>query len=149
MVPRNIWAQTLMPASRSDANNAEMTRSFLFVSAFQPGAARNAVLESPFEVELVAITPSPVARQTADHAVSHRQVRTVEHPLLAAGTPSEIGSQVLVRLAQVLRELDVYEARAVLVVIEGLDVLGASVFTVDKPEPAPLSPGPERRSAFS
>jgi hypothetical protein len=77
-----------------------MTRSFLFVSSFNPDAARSAVLASPFEVELAAISPSCVAR-----------------------------------LGQALRELALYEAGAALVVIDGLDLLGASTFTIEETGP--------------
>jgi hypothetical protein len=39
---------------------------------------------------------------------------------------------VLARLAQAMRGLAAYDARAPLVVLDGLDVLGASAFTLDE-----------------
>ena len=86
-----------------------MARSFLFVSSFNPEAARRAVLAPPLERDLAVISPSDAARETAGYAVGGRWVFTVEEPLLAA-----------------------YDTRAPLVVLDGLDVLGASAFTLDE-----------------
>jgi hypothetical protein len=73
-----------------------MTRSFLFVSSFNPEAACRAV------------------------------------------------SDVHARLAQAMRGLAAYDARAPLVVLDGLDVLGASAFTLDEPGLLPSADDLER-----
>ena len=109
-----------------------MARSFLFVSSFNPEAARRAVLASPLELDLVVISPSAVARETAGYAVGGRWVFTVAEPLFAARAFAESGADVLARLAQAMRGLAAYDARAPLVVLDGLDVLGASAFTLDE-----------------
>ena len=109
-----------------------MARSFLFVSSFNPEAARRAVLASPLEVDIALISQSEAALQTAGFAVGGRWVFTVEEPLLAARAYAESGADVLARLAQAMRGLAAYDARAPLVVLEGLDVLGASAFTLDE-----------------
>jgi len=109
-----------------------MARSFLFVSSFNPEAARRAVLAPPLERDLAVISPSDAARETAGYAVGGRWVFTVEEPLLAARALAESGSDVLARLVQAMRGLAAYDARAPLVVLDGLDVLGASAFTLDE-----------------
>jgi hypothetical protein len=110
-----------------------MARSFLFVSSVNPEAARRAVLASPLEMDLAVISPSEAGRETAGYAVGGRWVFTVEEPLLAARAFAESGSDVLARLAQAMRGLAAYDARASpLVVLDGLDVLGASAFTLDE-----------------
>ena len=68
----------------------------------------------------------------AGYAVGGRWVFTVEEPLLASRAFAESGSDVLARLAQAMRGLAAYDARAPLVVLDGLDVLGASAFTLDE-----------------
>jgi hypothetical protein len=118
--------------SRPHRHDRDMARSFLFVSSFDPEAARRAVLASPLEVDLAVIGPSGAARETAGYAVGGRWVFTVEEPLLAARAFAESGSDVLARLAQAMRGLVAYDARAPLVVLDGLDVLGASAFTLDE-----------------
>jgi len=107
-------------------------RSFLFVSSFDPDAARRAVLASPLDPDLVVISPSGAARETAGYAVAGRWVFTVVEPLFAARRFAESGFDVVARFAQALRGLPAYEARAPLVVVDGLDVLGASVFTLNQ-----------------
>ena len=109
-----------------------MARSFLFVSSFNPEAARRAVLASPVEVDLAVISPSGAARETAGYAVGGRWVFTVAEPLLAARAFAESVFDVVARLAQALRGLPANEARPPLVVLDGLDVLGASAFTLDE-----------------
>jgi hypothetical protein len=109
-----------------------MARSFLFVSSFNPEAARRAVLASPLEMDLALISPSEAAHETAGYALGGRWVFTVEEPLLAARAFAESGSDVLARLAQAVRGLAAYDARAPLVLLDGLDVLGASAFTLDE-----------------
>ena len=109
-----------------------MARSFLFVSSFNPEAARRAVLASQLEVDLAVISPSDVARETAGYAVGGRWVFTVEEPLFVARAFAESGSDVLARLARAMCGLAAYDARAPLVVLDGLDVLGASAFTLDE-----------------
>jgi hypothetical protein len=117
---------------RPHRHDPDMTRSFLFVSSFDPVAARRAVLASPLEMDLAVISPSGAARETAGYAAGGRGVFTVEEPLLAAHAFAESGSDVLARLAQAMRGLAAYDARAPLVVVDGLDVLGASAFTLDE-----------------
>jgi hypothetical protein len=117
---------------RPQRQDREMARSFLFVSSVYPEAARRAVLASPIEVDLAVISPSRAARETWDYAIGGRWVFTVEEPLLAARAFAESGSDVLARLVQAMRGLAAYDARAPLVVLEGLDVLGASGFTLDE-----------------
>jgi hypothetical protein len=126
-----------------------MTASFLLVSSFYPKAARNAVRTAPFEVDLVAISPSQIAREAAEYAVGRRGLPTVEQPLLAGRALEETGPQVLARLGQALRELAVFETRATLVVIDGLDVLGASTFTLERPRPDRAARGLNRKTAQS
>jgi hypothetical protein len=110
----------------------DMARTFLFVSSFNPEAARRAVLASPLEIDLAVISPSDAARETAGSAVGGRWVFTVEEPLLAARAFAESGSDVLARLAHAMRGIAAYDARAPLVVLDALDVLGASTFTLDE-----------------
>ena len=57
-------------------------RSFLFVSAFDPDAARRAVLASPLDPDLVVISPSGAARETAGYAVGGRWVFTLNQARL-------------------------------------------------------------------
>jgi hypothetical protein len=109
-----------------------MARSFLFVSSFNPEAARRAALASPVELDLAVIGLSQAARATAGYAFDGRWVFTVEEPLLAGRACAESGSDVLARLAQAMRGLAAYDARAELVVLDGLDVLGANAFTLDE-----------------
>jgi hypothetical protein len=109
-----------------------MPRLFLLVSSFKPETARRAVLASPLEIGVAVISPSEEARETAAYAVDGRWVSTVEEPLLASRAVAESGADVLARLAQAMRGLDAYDARAALVVLDGLDVLGADVFTLDE-----------------
>jgi hypothetical protein len=108
-----------------------MPRSYLFVDSSEPELARRAVQASEREIDLTVISPSDVARETADYAVGGRWVFTVREPLLAARVPAESGRDVLERFVQALRGLAAYDAHAVLVVIEGLDLLGAETFTLD------------------
>jgi len=107
-----------------------MAQSFVFVSSFDREAARRAVLGSPREIDLVVISPSDVARRTASYAVGGRWVFTVAEPLLASWVPAESGADVLARLAQAMRGLAAYDARATLVVVDGVELLGASAFTL-------------------
>jgi broad specificity phosphatase PhoE len=58
--------------------------------------------------------------------------QTVEEPLLAAQRPGESGDDVLWRVTRALRDLFVYDAAAPLVVVDGLDILGAAAFVLDK-----------------
>jgi hypothetical protein len=109
-----------------------MSRLFVLVSSSKPEAARRAVLASRLEIDVAVISPSEEARETAAYAVDGRWVFTVEEPLLASLAFAESGADVLARLAQAMRGLDAYDARASLVVLEGLDVLGSGVFTLDE-----------------
>jgi hypothetical protein len=109
-----------------------MERSFLVVSSFSPQAAREAVLASQLTVDLAVISPSDRARETAAYAVGGRWVLTLEEPLLAGRTFAESGADVLARFASAMRGLAAYDARAPLVVLDGLDVLGAGAFALDE-----------------
>jgi hypothetical protein len=108
-----------------------MAPSFLFVSSFAPEAARLAVQASPVQPDLVVISPSDAARETAGYAIGDRWVFTIVEPLLAVRVFAENAADVVARFAEALRRLPAYEARAPLVVLDGLDVLGASVFTLN------------------
>jgi hypothetical protein len=105
-----------------------MPRSYLFVSSSRPQDARRAVLSSASDPDLAVVSPSDNAYETAGYAVGGRWIATREEPLLAERSVAESGADVLARFARVLRGLAAYEARSLLVVIDGLDVLGATAF---------------------
>jgi len=109
-----------------------MTRSFLFVSSFRPQAARQAVLASLKEPDLAVVSPSDRAHETAGYAVGGRWIWTMEEPLFVERASAESGADVLARFVQAIRGLAAHEARTPLVVLDGLDVLGASTFTLDE-----------------
>ena len=109
-----------------------MGRTFLFVSAFERQAAAEAVEALPVRIDVAVTSPTDLARETATYAVGGRWVFTVDEPLLTPRAAAESGADVLARLAQAMRGLAAYEARAPLVVLESLDVLGAGVFTMDE-----------------
>ncbi len=109
-----------------------MARTFIFVSSLDPEAARQAVLQSPLEIDLALISPSETARETAGYAAGGRWVLTEEEPLLASRASAESGADVLARLVHVMRALAAYHAQAPMVVLDGLDVLGATTFTLDE-----------------
>jgi hypothetical protein len=73
-----------------------------------------------------------LARETAARAVDGDWVFTLEEPLLAARIPGESGDNVLSRVTQGLRDLLVYDAGVTLIVIDGLDILGAAGFVLDE-----------------
>jgi broad specificity phosphatase PhoE len=110
----------------------KMPDSVVFVSSFAPEAARKAVLNSGLHIDLVVISPSARARETAVFAVGGRWVFMLEEPLLASRAAAEDGDDVLGRLAQAIRTIDAHDARAILVVVDGLDLIGATAFTVDE-----------------
>ena len=105
-----------------------MPRAFLFVSSSRPQDARRAVLTSSSTPDLAVVSPSDNAYETAGYAVGGRWIATKEEPLLAGRSFAENGADVLARLARAMRGLVAYEARSLLVVIDGLDVLGATAF---------------------
>ena len=105
-----------------------MPRSYLFVSSAKPRDARRAVVASLSEPDLAVVSPSDDAYETAGYAVGGRWIATREEPLLAERSFTESRAEVLGRLARVLRGLAAYEARSLLVVVDGLDVLGATAF---------------------
>ena len=109
-----------------------MGRSFIFASALEPEAAARAVAASPQPPDLIVTSPSQLARETAAHAVDGRWVFTVGEPLLASRNPGESGDNVLWRVTRGLRDLLVYDARVTLVVVDGLDILGAGAFVLDE-----------------
>jgi hypothetical protein len=110
-----------------------MARSYLFVSSLEPEAARRAVLASSLQMDLAVVSPSDMARETARYAVGGRWVFTVAEPLLAVRALAERGSDVAARLTRAMRGLAAYDARAVLVVVDGLDLLGASALRLNGP----------------
>jgi hypothetical protein len=120
-----------MPDLLRRAHHRNVARSFLFVSSFAPEAARLGVLASPVEPDLVVISPSDAARETARYAIGDRWVFTIVEPLFAGQGFAENGADVVARFAEALRALPAFEARAPLVVLDGLDVLGSSVFTLN------------------
>jgi hypothetical protein len=115
-----------------DAMSSDMARSFIFVSALAPEAAARAVAAAPQPPDLIVTGPSRLARETAARAVDGHWVFTVEEPLLAARRPDESGDDVLLRVTQGLRDLLVYDAGVMLIVVDGLDILGASEFVLDE-----------------
>jgi hypothetical protein len=78
------------------------------------------------------ISPSARARETAGFAVGGRWVFILEEPLLASHASAESGEDVFGRLAQALRSIDARDATAILVVLDGLDILGAAAFSLDE-----------------
>jgi broad specificity phosphatase PhoE len=109
-----------------------MARSILFVSSFAPEAARQALLASGLEIDVAVISPSDRARETAGFAMGDRWVATLEEPLLASRAFAESGADVLARLAKAMRGIVAHDAQALLVVVDGLDVLGAAAFALDE-----------------
>jgi hypothetical protein len=110
----------------------ETGRTFLLASATEPDEAARVAAESPHPIDLVVRSPSPLAREAAAIAVGGRWVFTVDEPLLAPRGPAETGGRVIARLVTALRGLTAYDARAPLVVCDGLDLLGAGVFVLDE-----------------
>jgi hypothetical protein len=118
-------------AAKGDTRH-EMDRTFLLASALQPQVAARAAAEAPDPIDLVVTSPTALAREAAAIAVGDRWVFTVDEPLLAPRAAGESGDDVVARLARALRGLHAFDARAraPLVVCDGLDILGASVFTL-------------------
>jgi broad specificity phosphatase PhoE len=109
-----------------------MDRPFLLASALQAQAAARVAAELPTPIDLVVTSPSPLAREAAAIIVGGRWVFTVDEPRLAQRAPGESGDDVFRRLAQALRGLLAFDAKAPLVVLDALDVLGAGVFALDE-----------------
>ncbi|HEX2293218.1 MAG TPA: hypothetical protein VHH55_07885 [Gaiellaceae bacterium] len=109
-----------------------MDRTFLLASALKPQAAARAAAEAPEPIDLVVTSPSALAREAAAIAVGGRWVFTIDEPLLAPQSPGESGGDVLSRLAQALRTVHALDARAPLIVCDGLDILGAGAFVLDE-----------------
>jgi hypothetical protein len=109
-----------------------MARTFIFASALDPYAAERAVTDAERPPDLCLISPSSAARGTAAFAVGGRWVEAVEEPLLAARVSAEDGDDALARLAQALRALQAYDGRSPLVVLDRLDILGATAFALDE-----------------
>lgn len=110
-----------------------MTRPFIFASALDPRSAARAVEDAATPPDLCVISPSSTARRTAEMAVGDRWVEIVEEPLLAARVPAEDGDDALTRLAQALRAVQAYDGRSPLVILDRLDLLGATAFVLDEP----------------
>jgi hypothetical protein len=113
-------------------SRGEMRRTFIIASALKPQTAARVAAEAPNPVDLVVVSPTPLAREAAAIAVGGRWVFTVDEPLLAPKAPGESGADVLARLARALRGLTAFEANAPLAVVDSLDVLGAGVFVLDE-----------------
>jgi broad specificity phosphatase PhoE len=109
-----------------------MTRSFILVSASSPEDAAHMVADSPEFPDLCLTSPSQQARETAEFAFQGRWVFTLEEPLLAARNEHEDGGDVLARLAVALRSIAAYDAKLPFVVVDKLDVLGATAFQLDE-----------------
>jgi hypothetical protein len=129
---RRDSAMTRMRPTVEGRTIEDMSRTFLFVSSFNPEAAGRAALDSPVAIDLAVISPSEAARETAGFALGGRWVFTVEEPLFVARAFAESGADVLARVAQAMRGLAAYEARAPLAVLDGLDLLGAGAFSLDE-----------------
>lgn len=111
----------------------EMARTFLFVSALEPDVAARAVADTTAPPQVCVTSPSQSARDVAAYTLGGRWVFTIEEPLLTARAPGESGNDVVARLAQAFRGLRAYDADSVLVVVDHLDILGASAFVFDEP----------------
>lgn len=109
-----------------------MTRTFILVSASSPDDAARAVANSPEPPDLCLTSPSQEARDTAAFAFQGRWIFTLEEPLLAGRNEHEDGGDVLIRLAVALRSIAAYDANLPFVVVDKLDVLGATVFHLDE-----------------
>jgi hypothetical protein len=109
-----------------------MPRTFLFVSSLKPREARQAVLASIRDFDLAVVSPSDRAHETAGYAVGGRWIATIEEPLFASRAFAESGADVLARIAQAMRGLAASTGRTPLVVLDGLDVLGAASFILDE-----------------
>jgi broad specificity phosphatase PhoE len=109
-----------------------MERIFLLAAASQAQSAARVASDLPTAIDLVVTSPSTLAREAAATIVEGRWVFTVDEPLLAQRAPGESGDDVLGRLAHALRGLLAFDAKAPLVVLDGLDVLGAGVFALDE-----------------
>ena len=110
-----------------------MTRTFILVSASAPDDAALAVANAPQPPDMCLTSPSQAARDTAAYAFQGRWVLTLEEPLLAARNEHENGGDVLARLAVALRSIAAYDAALPFVVVDRLDVLGATTFLLDEP----------------
>jgi hypothetical protein len=95
-------------------------RTFVFVSAFEPLAAAQAVWSSPVPIDLVVAGPSDAARHTAAFAIAGRAVRMVSEPLLAARRPTESAIAAAAREADALLALYALDTHAALVVWDEL-----------------------------
>jgi hypothetical protein len=133
VVSRNRSAPAPMLSRVPELHHRDMARSYLFVSSLEPKAARRAVLASSLEIDLAVISPSDTARETAGYALDARWVFTVAEPLLAVRAFAESGSDAVARLTRAIRGLAAYDARAVLVVLDGLNLLGAGALTLNGP----------------
>jgi len=109
-----------------------VARTFILVSASSPDDAAQAVANSPQPPDLCLTSPSQEARDTAAFAFQGRWVFTLEEPLLAARNEHEDGGDVLARLAVALRSIAAYDANLPFVVVDKLDVLGATAFHLDE-----------------
>jgi hypothetical protein len=108
-----------------------MSGSILIVSAQDPTAAARAVAESPAFPQVCVISPTAAARKTASAAVDGRWTFIAVEPLLGPRVSAESGDDVLARLVQGLRIVQAYDGDPILVVLDHLDILGATTLTID------------------
>ena len=109
-----------------------MARKYIFAATSDTVTAAQAVAACPDPPRVVVTSPTPAARAAAETALQGRYAFVTAEPLLAARSTDESGADVLGRLGQALRSLPEYEARTLLVVLDGLDLLGARVFVLDE-----------------
>ena len=111
-----------------------MSRAILLASSCDRAAAMRVVATVECPPDLIVTSPSAKARETAAFAVRGRYVPMFDEPLLAARAPEEAGIDILARFVQGLRAVCASDerARSVLVVVDGLDVLGAAAFTLEE-----------------
>jgi len=109
-----------------------MARTILLASPSSAAAAARLAAAADETIDAVVTTPSAGARAAARAAAGGHWAFTIDEPLLARCAPGESGGDVLSRVAQALRGVYALDAHVVLVVCDGLDVLGAGLFVLDE-----------------
>jgi hypothetical protein len=108
-----------------------VSRTFIFAPSNEPDRAAKAIAEAGVSPDLVLVAPSPAAGELAAAAVGGRYVLTIEEPLLAA-VPGGSGEEALDRLAQAMRVVQAYDARAPVVLWDRVEIFGTSCFTLEE-----------------
>lgn len=116
----------LQPSSRPARR-----RAYVFVTAFEPLAAAQAVWSSATPIDLCVCGPSTSARHAAAFACAGQAVRIVEEVLLAARRPDEDDIAIVGRHARALRALHALETSSALVVWDDIAVSGHTVLVLD------------------